>query len=262
MPHILPHIFCVLALVMWSGCAPDSGSETAAAGFAAPAAPTVGTFSIVAVDRETGEIGVAVQSKIVAVGAVVPYAEAGVGAVATQSAANPRYGPFGLALLHKLTPEETIEVMVGHDPRGSHRQIGMVRADGEAHAFTGGSCMDWAGHLIGDGYTVQGNILESEKVITAMAEAFEASADEILPERLLRALEAGQEAGGDRRGRQSAGLLVVRKGWGYGGGNDRFRDLRVDEHETPIAELRRVYEKHRQLFPRPTSKPDVNSKED
>jgi uncharacterized Ntn-hydrolase superfamily protein len=249
--NLLASLWVIAGALVVFGCAPDEIETAKTIGGELPAAPTVGTFSIVAVDRETGEIGVAVQSRIVAVGAVVPYAEAGVGAVATQAAANPHYGPFGLALLHKLTPQETIEVMVANDPGGSHRQVGIVSADGQAHAYTGDGCMNWAGHIVGDGYTVQGNILESEEVVSAMAEAFEASAGEVLPERLLRALEAGQEAGGDRRGRQSAGLLVARKGWGYGGGNDRFRDLRVDEHETPIAELRRVYDKHRKLFPRP-----------
>ncbi len=122
-------------------------------------APTVATFSIVAVDRDTGEIGVAVQSRIVAVGAVVPYAEAGVGAVATQAAANPRYGPLGLALMHKLTPDEILTLLAGHDEAADHRQVGMVSADGQAAARTGASCMDWAGHRVGDGYTVQGNIL-------------------------------------------------------------------------------------------------------
>lgn len=216
-------------------------------------APTVGTFSIVAVDVKTGEIGVAVQSRIVAVGAVVPYAEAGVGAVATQAAANPRYGPLGLALMreHQLTPEQCVDLMSEYDEGEARRQIGMVAADGKAAARTGEGCMDWAGHVVGEGFTAQGNILASEEVVTAMAKAYEESAGEVLAERLLRALEAGQAAGGDRRGRQSAALLIVCEGWGYGGGNGRFRDLRVDEHETPIAELRRVYVKHREMFPRP-----------
>ena len=243
------------ALMSGAGCSPR-GAEALSEQLSAPVEideATVGTFSIVAVDRETGEIGVAVQSKIVAVGAVVPYAEAGVGAVATQAAANPRYGPLGLALMrdHQLGPQQVIDLMAGQDPGAAHRQIGIVAADGRAAARTGEACNEWAGHIAGDGFAVQGNILTGEAVITAMARAFEESAGEVLAERLLRALEAGQLAGGDKRGRQSAGLLVVREGWGYGGGNDRFRDLRVDEHDTPIAELRRVYEKHRAMFPRP-----------
>jgi len=246
---VLVMLFCCI------GCSPR-GDEAPGEAFRQAIegdAPTVGTFSIVAVDKETGEIGVAVQSKIVAVGAVVPYAEADVGAVATQAAANPRYGPLGLALMHdhQLAPQQVIDLMAEHDSGAAHRQVGIVAADGKAAARTGDACNAWAGHIVGDGFAVQGNILTGEEVVTAMAKAFEESAGEVLAERLLRALEAGQLAGGDKRGRQSAGLLVVREGWGYGGGNDRFRDLRVDEHEAPIAELRRVYDKHREMFPRP-----------
>ncbi len=246
----------VVALLFFCGSCSPRGDEALGEKFSEPVeidAPTVGTFSIVAFDRETGEIGVAVQSKIVAVGAVVPYAEAGVGAVATQAAANPRYGPLGLALMrdHQLGPQEVIDLMAEHDPGAAHRQVGIVAADGKAAARTGEACNEWAGHIVGDGFAVQGNILAGEAVVTAMAKAFEESVGEVLAERMLRALEAGQLAGGDKRGRQSAGLLIVREGWGYGGGNDRFRDLRVDEHETPIAELRRVYEKHCEMFPRP-----------
>lgn len=213
--------------------------------------PTVATFSIVAVDRETGEIGVAVQSRIVGVGAIVPWAKAGVGAVATQAFANVRYGPVGLAILELgSTPEQAIEMMTRQDPQKASRQLGIVDASGAAATFTGEACQEWAGGLTGDGYAVQGNILAGESVVTAMAHAFE-NAKGVLAERLIAALEAGQVEGGDKRGRQSAALLVVRESWGYGGLNDRFRDIRVDEHPEPIAELRRVYEKHRALFPRP-----------
>ena len=213
--------------------------------------PPVATFSIVAVDKETGEIGVAVQSKIVAVGAVVPYAKAGVGAVATQSYANPRFGPLGLLLMETgATPEQCIEFFKKGDLDMKKRQVGIISADGTAASFTGSSCNDWAGGIVGEGFCVQGNILVGEEVVKAMAKAFEET-EGVLAERMIAALEAGQEAGGDKRGKQSAALLIVRQGWGYGGGNDRFRDLRVDEHETPIAELRRVYEKHRKLFRRP-----------
>ncbi len=213
--------------------------------------PTVATFSIVAVDRETGEIGVGVQSKIVGVGAIVPFAKAGVGAIATQAAANVRYGPVGLLMMEiGTTPEQTIEMLTSKDPRKAVRQVGIVSASGETATFTGEECNGWAGGKTGDGYAVQGNILTDEAVDDAMAKAYEET-EGILAERLLAALEAGQEAGGDKRGKQSAGLLIVREGWGYGGLNDRFRDIRVDEHEHPIRELRRVYEKHRALFRRP-----------
>ncbi len=216
-----------------------------------PSVPPVATFSIVAVDRETGEIGVAVQSRVVGVGAIVPWARAGVGAVATQALANVRYGPVGLAILELgSTPEQAVEMLTRADPGRGERQVGIVDATGAAATYTGEDCLDWAGGRVGDGYAVQGNILAGEPVITAMAAAFEESGG-VLAERLLAALEAGQAAGGDKRGRQSAALLVVREGWGYAGLNDRFRDLRVDEHPDPIAELRRVYEKHRALFPRP-----------
>ncbi|MGY8643722.1 MAG: DUF1028 domain-containing protein [Verrucomicrobiales bacterium] len=213
--------------------------------------PTVATFSIVAVDKSTGEIGVAVQSKIVGVGSIVPFAEAGVGAVATQAYANVRYGPIGLLMLKTgATPEQTIDMLTKNDPEKAHRQVGIVSAGGEVATFTGEKCSDWAGGISGDGFVVQGNILTGESVITAMAEAFKKT-EGLLAERLIAALEAGQAEGGDKRGRQSAALLLVREGWGYAGLNDRFRDIRVDEHETPIKELRRVYEKHRALFPRP-----------
>lgn len=213
--------------------------------------PPVATFSIVAVDKNTGEIGVAVQSKIVSVGSVVPYAKAGVGAVATQAWANPRFGPLGLLLLESgANPAQCIEFFKKGDPQIESRQVGVVSASGETATFTGSDCNEWAGGKAGEGYVVQGNILAGEGVVTAMAEAFE-STQGVLAERLIASLEAGQEAGGDRRGRQSAALLIVRENWGYGGGNDRFRDLRVDEHDTPIAELKRVYLAHRKLFPRP-----------
>lgn len=221
------------------------------AGAPAPA-PEVGTFSIVAVDRETGEIGVAVQSRIVGVGAVVPWAKAGVGAVATQAYANVRYGPVGLLMLELgSTPEQAVAMLTQADPLADRRQVGIVRADGEVATHTGAACQDWAGGRTGDGYAVQGNILAGQAVVDAMAGAFEKTEGE-LAVRLLAALDAGQAAGGDKRGMQSAALLIVRDGWGYGGLNDRYRDIRVDEHEDPIAELRRVYEKHRALFPPPT----------
>lgn len=214
-------------------------------------APPVATFSICAVDKNTGEIGIAVQSKIVGVGAIVPFAEAGVGAVATQAHANVRYGPVGLMMLQTgATPEQAIEMLTRNDPQKASRQVGIISADGKTATFTGEKCSDWAGGVSGDGYVIQGNILAGEKVVTAMAAAFE-KAEGVLAERLIAALEAGQAAGGDKRGRQSAALLIVHENWGYAGLNDRFRDIRVDEHAEPIKELRRVYKKHRALFPRP-----------
>jgi len=211
--------------------------------------PTVATFSIVAVDKATGEIGVAVQSKFIAVGAVVPWAKAGVGAVATQAWANTTYGPRGLDMLaNGKTPQQAIDQLTGDDERAAHRQVGIVSADGKAATFTGKQCNAWAGGVTGDGFAVQGNILAGEAVVKAMAEAFEKSEGE-LGARLIDALEAGQQAGGDKRGRQSAALLIVRDGWGYSGYNDRYRDLRVDDHPEPIKELRRVYGLHMKVFP-------------
>ncbi len=241
-PHPIP-INLTLLLILAAALTPAWGEE-------APA-PTVATFSIVAIDRDTGELGVAVQSRIVGVGAVVPWARAGVGAIATQAWANVRYGPVGLAALELgSTPEQAIEMLTSADPESASRQLGIVDASGKCATFTGEKCQAWAGGRTGDGYAVQGNILAGPEVVTAMAEAFE-NAEGPLAERLLAALAAGQTAGGERRGQQSAALLIVREGWGYGGLNDRFRDLRVDEHPEPIAELHRVYEKHRRLFPRP-----------
>ncbi len=213
--------------------------------------PTVGTYSIIAFDPVTGEIGVAVQSRIVAVGGIVPFARAGVGAVATQAYANVRYGPVGLAgLAQGLAPEECLRILTGADPLRERRQVGIIDATGRAATYTGNECLDWAGGIVGKHFAVQGNILSGRGVVTAMAEAFERSDGE-LSERLLASLKAGQAAGGDKRGMQSAALLVVREGWGYGGLDDRYRDLRVDEHEDPIAELERVYRAHCRLFPQP-----------
>jgi len=201
--------------------------------------PTSGTFSIVAFDPKTGDLGVAVASRVLAVGAVVPYAQAGVGAIATQAFANTTYGPKGLALLRKgLTPEQVLKRLLAEDKDREHRQVGIVDAKGRA-AFTGKKCLPWAGHLVGKGYAVQGNILAGEQVVKAMAQAFENTKGE-LAERLMAALEAGESAGGDARGKQSAALLVVRKGGGYGGFDDRYIDLRVDDHPEPVKELRRL----------------------
>jgi uncharacterized Ntn-hydrolase superfamily protein len=211
--------------------------------------PVVATYSIVACDLEAGQWGVAVQSKFLAVGSVVPWADPHVGAIATQSYANPRYGPEGLALLREgRSAEETIEALTTADPDRALRQVGVVDGEGRAATFTGDECHDWAGGHTGDGYAAQGNILVSEATVDALAATFEGNAHLELAERLLECLAAAQAAGGDRRGQQSASLLVVEKDAGYAKLSDTIVDLRVDDHERPIAELRRVYTLHREIF--------------
>ena len=203
--------------------------------------PRFGTFSIVAYDRETATWGVAVQSKFISVGSVVPFAEAGVGAIATQALANVAYGPEGLALLRLgHSASDVVRRLTEADTGRDERQLGVVDANGGSAAFTGSKCMDWAGHEVGNGFACQGNILFGPAVVRAMARTYESTAGDLL-DRLLAALAAGQREGGDRRGMQSAALFAVRKGGGYGGGNDRWVDLRVDEHPSPIEELRRVF---------------------
>jgi uncharacterized Ntn-hydrolase superfamily protein len=198
------------------------------------------TFSIVAADVERGEWGVAVQSKFIAVGAVVPWAEAGVGAVATQALANVGYGPSGLARLKAgEAPEAIVRALTADDPDREKRQVGLVDAKGRAASFTGSECLPWAGHSVGRGYACQGNILYGPEVVRGMSRSFESTPGD-LPERLLGALSAGQREGGDRRGMQSAALLVVRAKGGYGRGNDRWIDLRVDDHPSPIEEIQRM----------------------
>lgn len=205
----------------------------------------VATFSIIGADPKTGEVGVAVQSKFLAVGSVVPWAKANVGAVATQSWANTAYGPEGLALLEQgLAPEEVIAKLVTDDPGRNLRQVAVINSQGEASAFTGEECYDWAGHKVGKHHSTQGNILVSEETVTAMSETFEKT-EGLLAERLLKALEAAQHAGGDSRGKQSAALYVLQKDAGYGGYNDVKVDLRVDDHPEPIEELQRLYELHK-----------------
>lgn len=198
------------------------------------------TFSIVAYDPATGDLGVAVSSKFPAVGAMVPYARAGVGAVATQAAANLRFGPEGLKLLESgLTPQQALDKLIEGDPGRDDRQLGLVDARGRAGAWTGKKCFPFAGHIIGENFSVQGNILAGRPVIEAMAQAFTKSSGS-LAERLMAALEAGEAAGGDQRGKESAALLVVREGAGYGGVGDRWIDLRVDDNPEPVKELRRL----------------------
>ena len=199
------------------------------------------TFSIVARDSSNGDIGIIVQSKFPAVGAVVPWAMAEAGGVATQAWANTSYGPRGLEFLTKgKNASETLKALLKNDDKVEHRQVGIVDAKGLAVSHTGKECMEWAGHIVGDGYACQGNILAGETVIKDMAEAYEKTESDLI-DRLFAALNAGQVAGGDRRGMQSAAVLVVRKEGGYEGGNDRYVDVRVDDHPRPIEELERIF---------------------
>jgi uncharacterized Ntn-hydrolase superfamily protein len=211
-------------------------------------ARVVSTYSLVACDLDAGQWGVAVQSKFLAVGAVVPWAEPGAGAVATQAYANPRYGPDGLALLRQgVAAEEVVRRLTDADDGRDERQLGVVDATGSAATYTGAACLDWAGGRTGDGFAAQGNILVSGETVDALAETF-AAASGSLAERLLGALAAAQAAGGDSRGQQSASLLVVERDGGYAGLSDVVLDLRVDDHERPIEELRRLHGLHEQLF--------------
>lgn len=212
-------------------------------------APFVSTYSIAACDLERGQWGVGVQSKFLAAGSIVPWAEPGVGAVATQALANPRYGPDGLALLRDgLSADETIAALVAADEGRDDRQVGVVDAQGRAATYTGKACLDWAGGTSGPGYAAQGNILVSEETVAGLVNGFEAGAGRPLAERVVDALAAAQLAGGDRRGQQAAGLLVVQKDGGYGGMDDVLVDLRVDDHPEPVAELKRLYGMHQLLF--------------
>jgi uncharacterized Ntn-hydrolase superfamily protein len=212
------------------------------------AEPVVATYSIAACDLAAGQWGVATQSKFLGVGSVVPWAEPGVGAIATQAYANPRYGPEGLALLREgLSPREVVERLTTADDGRDHRQVGVVDAQGRGASFTGEECMDWAGGRTGDCYAAQGNILVSAETVDAIAETFE-RAQGTLAERLLDCLDGAQAAGGDRRGQQSAALLVVERDGGYAGLSNEVVDLRVDEHERPLEELRRIYVMHQAIF--------------
>jgi uncharacterized Ntn-hydrolase superfamily protein len=211
--------------------------------------PKVATYSIVACDLAAGQWGVAVQSKFLSVGSVVPWAEPHVGAIATQSYANPRYGPNGLALLREgRSAQEAVDELTSADDGRDHRQLGIVDGEGRAATYTGNECLEWAGGRTGDGYAAQGNILVSEATVDALAETFEATSGQTLAERLLDCLDAAQAAGGDRRGQQSSSLLVVEKDAGYAGLSDSVVDLRVEDHERPIEELRRIYGLHQAIF--------------
>jgi uncharacterized Ntn-hydrolase superfamily protein len=206
------------------------------------------TFSIVAWDRDADELGLAVASRFLAVGAVVPWLEGGVGAIATQSLANTTFGPHGLALLRDgSTAREALDHLVAADGGRAQRQVGIVDARGNTATFTGDECLPWCGGRTGRGYAAQGNILAGPDVVDAMATSFEESSGRALADRLVDALAAGDAAGGDSRGRQSAALQVVRPGGGYGGFNDRVLDLRTDDHVDPVGEVRRLLGLHELL---------------
>jgi uncharacterized Ntn-hydrolase superfamily protein len=210
--------------------------------------PIVATYSIVACDLEAEQWGVSVQSKFLSVGSVVPWAEPHVGAIATQAYANPRYGPNGLDLLRQgLSAQEVVDRLTSEDDGRDHRQLGIVDGEGRAATYTGSECMDWAGGRTGEGYAAQGNILVSKETVDALAETFESSSGP-LAERLIDCLAAAQEAGGDSRGQQSSALLVVERDGGYARMSDVVVELRVEDHERPIEELRRIYKLHDEIF--------------
>lgn len=213
------------------------------------------TFSVVARCARTGMLGVSVSTAVPAVGAICPFVKAGVGAIATQSWVNPYLGIDGLKLLEGgLSAQEALDKLIGEDPGREARQLGIVDAKGRVAAFTGKDCVDWAGHIIGDGFTVQGNMLIGAATIEKMAAAAEVAAELDLPEQLMLILEAGQAAGGDKRGKQSAALKV------YNTEDFPWLDIRVDEHRSPVAELRRVFEIARQqLLPFVRGMPSRNS---
>lgn len=211
------------------------------------AAIPVATFSIVGRDAENGDLGVAVQSRFLAVGAVVPWARAGIGAIATQSFPSPIYGSAGLELLYSgASPDRALAQLVEKDEGRSVRQVGMVDANGRSACYTGADCLGWAGHIAGENFAAQGNMLTGERTVAAMAEEFQKSSGS-LADRLMSALAAGQAAGGDARGKQAAALLVVRSGGGFMGLSDRYIDLRVDDHLDPINELSRLLEIQRTM---------------
>jgi uncharacterized Ntn-hydrolase superfamily protein len=211
------------------------------------------TFSIVARDPATGDLGVAVQSKFLAVGAVVPWARAGVGAIATQAFAKVGYGPAGLHLLAAgLAADEALARLLADDDLRDERQVGIVDARGGSASHSGRGCFAWAGGRTGPGFAAQGNILAGAGVVDGLADTFLAGGLPF-PELLVACLAAADAAGGDRRGRESAALLVVRAGGGYGGGNDRLIDLRVDHHDDPIGELARLVSLQHLYFDRPTT---------
>ena len=236
----------IFLLVNWGNAV--NGQPTSPLTRVGAHADVVATYSIIGWDSLTGDLGVAVQSRFLAVGAVVPYAKAGVGALATQAWANTEYGPRGLESLENgLSPREVVETLLKSDPGSSKRQIGIVDARGYAYAYTGSGCLPYAGHITGHGYSAQGNILSGDGVVKAMARMFEMTPGD-LPDRLLSALDAAQRAEGEKGERQSAAILVVRERGGYGGFNDRMIDLRVDDDSLPLFQLRRIYKVWQQSY--------------
>jgi uncharacterized Ntn-hydrolase superfamily protein len=212
-------------------------------------AKRIATYSIAACDLEAEQWGVAVQSKFLSVGSVVPWAEPGVGAIATQAYANPRYGPNGLVLLREgKSAQEAVDELTAADDGREQRQLGIVDGKGRAATYTGAECYDWAGGRTGEGYAAQGNILVSGETVDALVETFEGNKGKPLAERLLDCLAAAQAAGGDKRGQQSASLLIVERDGGYAQLSDIVVDLRVEDHERPIEELARIYGLHQAIF--------------
>ena len=240
----------LLTLTCLMMCPPTHAADPAS-GDATAGRPTVATFSIVAFDPKTGDLGVAVASRVLAAGAIVPYVEADVGAVATQAWANSSFGPRGLAGLREGTAPDAISAeFQKSDENITNRQFAIVNASGVVAAFTGEGCNDYAGHLTGEGFSVQGNILTGADVLEAMKSAYEeakASGDGELADWMVAAMTAGDDAGGDSRGKQAAALIVARKGAGYDG-NDRYIDLRVDDDAEPVKKLARLLELHKKLF--------------
>lgn len=239
-------IVCIALIGLAAGRTAYSTSDAIAS------LPPVATFSVVGFDPATGDLGVAVQSKFFGVGSVVPWARAKVGAIATQSYANVAYGPDGLDLLESgKTAKDALKKLTEADPRRASRQAGAVDARGNTASYTGTNCNPWAGHREGTNFCVQGNILAGPEVVDEMAKAYEAARrveGSQLADWLMAALAAGQKAGGDKRGQQSAALLVVRDKAGFGGANDRFIDLRVEDHPEPIQELNRLLEMHKKFY--------------
>jgi uncharacterized Ntn-hydrolase superfamily protein len=206
------------------------------------------TFSIAAFDPENGDLGIAVQSKFPNVGVVIPFARAGIGAIATQSYCNTSFGPRGLTLLQKgASPQDVVDELIAGDEDHEYRQLAVIDAQGHGAAYTGAQCFDWCGSVVEDNFSVQGNCLGSDAVANHMAQSMRDSRGS-LAGRLLDALSAGQAAGGDRRGQQSAALLVVRECGGYGGHDDRYVDISVYDHSAPIEELYRLYAIHRLTY--------------
>ncbi len=233
-----------IAMIAWASIA-----------HAAPPSPIIATFSVVGFDSATGDLGVAVESKFFSVGSVVPWAKAKVGAVATQARANVAFGPVGLDMLEAgKSPAEIVKTFSRADTNIAERQFAIIDAKGRVAVHTGTNCLDWAGHRVGDNFSVQGNILTGPEVVDAMATAYRLSQrieGTELADWLMAAMQAGQQAGGDKRGRQSAALLVVRDHGNFTGQTDRYIDLRVEDHPEPIDELARLLKLHREFFGRP-----------